>query len=501
MQFADRLDAGRRLAAKLTHIRDQDVAVLGLPRGGVPVAFEVAQALGAPLDVIIVRKLGVPFQPELAMGAIGEDGVLILNRDVIHLARISDVELAGVERRERAVLEAQARRFRANAPRVPLRGRTAIIVDDGMATGSTARAACQVARAQGAARVVLAVPVAPRSAVAEIAGYADEVVCVETPDPFFAVGQWYRDFSQTSDGEVLQLLDLAAKAATSKAEMSKPALQSSDPYTGPDPPPSAVGATPVDPPGQPEATYEGDPPPSAVGASPVDPPGQLGGFDSDPLLYDQDVEVRIGSSNLAGHLSVPAAQRGYVIFAHGSGSSRMSPRDRLVATVLNEAGLATLLFDLLTPAEELDRSHVFDIELLAARLEEVTLWLKARPETRSARIGYFGASTGAGAALLAASKPESSVAAIVSRGGRPDLAGPSLAKVRAPTLLIVGGNDGVVLELNRQAQTQLRCENELAVVPGATHLFAEPGTLEAVASLARDFFVRHLALGASAGLA
>lgn len=500
MQFADRLDAGRRLAAKLTHIRDQDVAVLGLPRGGVPVAFEVAQALGAPLDVIIVRKLGVPFQPELAMGAIGEDGVLILNRDVIHLARISDVELAGVERRERAVLEAQARRFRANAPRVPLRGRTAIIVDDGMATGSTARAACQVARAQGAARVVLAVPVAPRSAVAEIAGYADEVVCVETPDPFFAVGQWYRDFSQTSDGEVLQLLDLAAKAATSKAEMSKPALQSSDPYTGPDPPPSAVGATPVDPPGQPEATYEGDPPPSAVGASPVDPPGQLGGFDSDPLLYDQDVEVRIGSSNLAGHLSVPAAQRGYVIFAHGSGSSRMSPRDRLVATVLNEAGLATLLFDLLTPAEELDRSHVFDIELLAARLEEVTLWLKARPETRSARIGYFGASTGAGAALLAASKPESSVAAIVSRGGRPDLAGPSLAKVRAPTLLIVGGNDGVVLELNRQAQTQLRCENELAVVPGATHLFAEPGTLEAVASLARDFFVRHLALGASAGL-
>jgi len=496
MQFADRLDAGRRLATKLSHIRGQDAAVLGLPRGGVPVAFEVAQALGAPLDVIIVRKLGVPFQPELAMGAIGEDGVLILNRDVIRLARISDVELAGVERRERAVLEAQARRFRASVPRVALRGRTAIIVDDGMATGSTARAACQVARAEGAARVVLAVPVAPRSAVAEMAGDADEVVCLETPDPFFAVGQWYRDFSQTSDGEVLQLLDLAAKAATSKAVLS-----SSDPYTGPDPPPSAVGASAMDPPDQPVRDFQGDPPPSAVGASAMDPPDQLGGLDSDLLLYDRDVEVRIGSTRLAGRLSVPAAQRGYVIFAHGSGSSRMSPRNRLVATVLNEAGLATLLFDLLTPAEELDRSQVFDIELLAARLEGVTLWLQARPETRSARIGYFGASTGAGAALLAASKPESSVAAIVSRGGRPDLAGPSLAKVRAPTLLIVGGNDDVVLELNRQAQAQLRCENELAVVPGATHLFTEPGTLEAVASLARDFFVRHLALGASAGLA
>ena len=192
---------------------------------------------------------------------------------------------------------------------------------------------------------------------------------------------------------------------------------------------------------------------------------------------------------------MPEAAVGVVVFAHGSGSSRHSSRNRYVAAVLNQAGLATLLFDLLSPEEELDRANVFDVELLARRLGEVTAWLRAQPETWELAVGYFGASTGAAAALWAAGDPHAQIAAVVSRGGRPDLAGPRLAAVTAPTLLIVGGQDHTVLDLNRQAKAQLRCENSLAVVPGATHLFEEGDTLQAAAELARDWFTDHLAAG------
>lgn len=181
-----------------------------------------------------------------------------------------------------------------------------------------------------------------------------------------------------------------------------------------------------------------------------------------------------------------------MVFAHGSGSSRRSPRNRYVAGVLNRAGLVTLMFDLLTPAEETDRANVFDIGLLARRLVDVTGWLATQPDTAALPVGYFGASTGAGAALVAAADPKVKVAAVVSRGGRPDLAGASLKNVRSPTLLVVGECDELVLELNRQAQAAIPAECELAVIPRATHLFEEPGTLERVAALARDWFVAHL---------
>jgi len=403
----------------------------------VPVAFEVSRKIGAPLDIILVRKLGVPFQPELAMGAIGEDGVCIVNRNVLRMAGVSEDELAAVERREAKELERRALQYRGGRPRASLVGRVAVVVDDGIATGSTARAACLVARAHGARRVVLAVPVAPPSAIAELADAADEVVCLETPAHFFAVGEWYRDFSQTSDEEVMELLDLSAKRE------------------------------------------------KVPGRS------QTRDCDGSPIR-DEEVAVQVGSTQLAGHLTAPGLLRGFVVFAHGSGSSRRSPRNRVVASVLNEAGLGTLLFDLLTPEEERVRTRVFDIELLADRLTEVTRWLRAQPEAKHARIGYFGASTGAGAALWAAADRPADVQAVVSRGGRPDLAGPKLAEVKAPTLLIVGGLDEVVLELNRQAQGRLRCESELIVIPGATHLFSEPGALEEAANLARDWFVCHL---------
>jgi putative phosphoribosyl transferase len=204
--FTDRRDAGRRLAERLQHLRGTPVVVLGLPRGGVPVAFEVADALGAPLDVMMVRKLGVPFQRELAMGAIAEDGVRVLNDEVVRAAGVTAADLARVEAGERTELARRAAAFRGARPRVPLEGTTVVIVDDGLATGATARAACLAAREHGAERVVLAVPVAPSGWDDQLAGAADEYVCVDAPRRFSAVGEFYRDFSQTTDAEVIACL-------------------------------------------------------------------------------------------------------------------------------------------------------------------------------------------------------------------------------------------------------------------------------------------------------
>jgi putative phosphoribosyl transferase len=210
MVFSDRADAGRQLAALLQDIRGEPVVVLGLPRGGVPVAAEVARALGAPLDVIVVRKLGVPFQPELGLGAVGEDGVRVLNPAVIWDAGVSEADLAAVEQRERAEIDRRARRYRGDRARLSLTGRMAVIVDDGIATGSTALAACRIARALGAAKVVLAVPVAPEDWEARIGAEADLLVSVSTPFGFMAISQFYDDFSQTSDEDVVACLAASA---------------------------------------------------------------------------------------------------------------------------------------------------------------------------------------------------------------------------------------------------------------------------------------------------
>ena len=454
MPFRDRADAGRRLAGLLADLGGPGTVVLGLPRGGIPVAYEIARALGAPLDVILVRKIGLPAQPELAMGAIGEDGVRLLNMDVVGPEQVSEEEFSRVEVAERAELARRAQRYRADWARVPLAGRIAVVVDDGIATGSTARVACQVARAHGAARVILAVPVAPRGTVAALADAADEVICLESPEPFFAIGQWYSDFAQSSDADVVRLLRAAALAR---------------------------GDDPLPPPGP------GGPGRAADGGTPDVPAPEQG--------TDCEVAVAAGPVTLPGHLTVPPGARGIVLFAHGSGSGRNSPRNLFVAGALHVAGLGTLLFDLLTPEEENVRSNVFDIGLLAARLTAATGWVRGQAGLGQLGLGYFGASTGAAAALLTASDPASDVAAIVSRGGRPDLAGPALAGVRAPTLLIVGGLDDRVLALNEESRAHLPAGSQLSVVPGATHLFPEPGALEQVASLARDWLSRYLPRG------
>ena len=215
-----------------------------------------------------------------------------------------------------------------------------------------------------------------------------------------------------------------------------------------------------------------------------------------PGQGEQPVRVTAGPVTLEGGLEVPPGARGVVLFAHGSGSSRHSSRNRYVAGVLQGAGLATLLLDLLTADEEAEDRHSahlrFDIGLLAERVAGATRWLKQDRATAGLAVGYFGASTGGGAALVAAAQRPDTVGAVVSRGGRPDLAGPALSQVRAPTLLIVGGHDFPVIGMNQEAIEQLRCEKRLEIIPGATHLFEEPGALEEVARLAREWFLRHL---------
>ncbi|HET9093431.1 MAG TPA: phosphoribosyltransferase family protein, partial [Acidimicrobiales bacterium] len=259
--FEDRRDAGRRLAAALAGLRGEDVVVLGLPRGGIPVAFEVARGLDAPLDALVVRKLGVPFEPELGMGAVGEGGVTVVNETVVQGAGVSEETLEEVEARERTEVARRSARLRAVRPEVPLSGRTAVVVDDGLATGSTARAACTLARAKGARRVVLAVPVAAESSAASLRDEADEVVVLAEPEYFLAIGQFYRDFSQTSDAEVIALLEESLAAEDARA-------------------PSPA---------------RGDPP-----------------------RVDEEVEVVAAGVRLAGRLVVPTEAEGLVVFAHGS---------------------------------------------------------------------------------------------------------------------------------------------------------------------------------------
>ncbi len=431
MEFVDRRDAGRKLAAQLLPLAAEHPVVIALPRGGVPVASEVARALRAPLDILAVRKLGAPGNPEFGVGAITEDGSAVLNSEIAYRVGMTKELLEATVEREVRELRRRVERYRDGRPRIDVRGRTVIVVDDGLATGLTDLAAVRALRARGAARIVVAVPVGARASVAVVGAEADEVVCVTIPPELLGVGRWYRDFSPVSDTEVIALLT------------------------------SHSGAAP----------------------QPISPPR---------LAKPRELLLNIGDASLAGDLAIPADPHGLVMFAHGSGSSHLSPRNRFVAETVQEAGFATLLFDLLTEQEERRRELVFDIPLLARRLELVARWAIAEPDTSGLPVGYFGASTGAAAALRAAAAAGQIVRAVVSRGGRPDLAADRLACVTAPTLLIVGSRDSEALELNRRAAKMLRCPHRLAVVDGAGHLFSEPGTLETVARLASGWFSDHL---------
>jgi putative phosphoribosyl transferase len=448
VSFRDRSDAGRRLADKVVALGLEHPVVLGMARGGVPVAAELSRALRAPLDVLVVRKLGYPPQPELAMGAIGEGGVRVLNDHVIDQLGVPRSVIERVAAAERRELERRLAAYRAGRAAVAVAGRTVVVVDDGLATGATARAALAVVRGRGAAKVVVAAPVAPPAVVQALGAEADEVVCVEVSERFFGIGQWYDDFHQVSDDEVRRIL---AEAATGD---------------------TVAGA----------AVPEGPRPAHEVERA--------------------EVVVPADGVGLPGYLTIPAGAGAgaLVVFAHGSGSGRDSPRNQEVAAALHQAGLATLLFDLLTPSEAEDRTNVFDVGLLARRLEAAVSWARRQERLGPGEVGLFGASTGAAAALVVAAAGPG-VAAVVSRGGRPDLVPPSeLARVGAPTLLVVGSEDRAVLEANRRALRSL-ANGALEVVAGAGHLFEEPGALAEVGRLATDWFVRHLGAGPAPGRA
>jgi putative phosphoribosyl transferase len=427
--FHDRAHAGRELARSLAAYRDESPIVLGLPRGGVAVAYEVAQALGAPLDVWVVRKLGAPIQPELGMGAVAEGGEVFLDPQIVRLVGASDADVQEVVASKTAEVEERCRRFRHGRDAPDVAGKTVLLVDDGIATGGTARAALRALRRRGPRRLVLAIPVGSADTLEALSEEADDIVCPSPQTDLYAIGLWYEDFEPVEDEDVVELLDFARRQ--------------------------------------------------------VSGPGE------------RPVRVGIEGAELQGDLTLPQGAEGIVLFAHGSGSSRRSPRNRFVARALQSAGVATLLFDLLTEDEEeedaIDAHLRFDIDLLARRLVAATDWTRQQRDTRDLRIGYFGASTGAAAALIAAVERAEAVGAVVSRGGRPDLADAWLERVRAPTLLIVGGDDREVLALNRSALQRLKAPKSLEVVPHATHLFEEPGTLDQVAHLAADWFRGHLA--------
>jgi putative phosphoribosyl transferase len=429
LSFRNRQEAGRALAEELAGMGLEEPLVIGLPRGGVPVAREVVLGLGAELDIGLVRKIGAPDQPEFGLGALGEDGTIVLDEDSVRATGTAAEELAAVIDREKLELERRRVLYRAGRPPVPVYGRTVVLVDDGLATGVTATAAARVMRARGAARVIIAVPVCPPDTFERLADEVDQVVALLTPHHFGGVGEWYADFTQVTDEQVLALLDRSG------------------------------APTPPDP----------------------DPP------------YDQSVPlITSDGAELLADISVPPAPRGLVVFVHGSGSSRLSPRNRAVAESLAQRDLATVLFDLLTPAEAARRDPVFDIELLAGRLVDLILWVGRDQLLGSLPLGLFGASTGAAAALRAAAIVPGQIRTVVSRGGRPDLAGSALGEVDCPVLLLVGGDDHTVLDLNEGAAAVLGPRCELVVIPGAGHIFEEPGKLEMVASLAGDWLSGHL---------
>ena len=436
-RFRNREEAGRALALLLKPLARESPVVVAIPRGGVPVAYEVALALDAPLDVVIVRKLGAPDEPELAVGAIAEGGSVYIDAESVQVLDISREELTSIAERESVELRRRARAYRGARPPRDLAGRTVILVDDGIARGASARAAIRAVRERNPRRLVLAVPVIAPDTVHELRSEVDDLVAVAAPYHFGSVGFWYDDFEQVTDARVLSLLSRA----------------------------------------------RGDPEPRlATPGAPADP---------------EDVSIPCDAGLLQGTLAVPPHATGLVIFARGSRGGRANASDQHVARKLREAGLATLLLDLLTAREEVEDEvsavHRADIAKLAGRLVAVALWATSPRSLRALPVGYFASGSGAAAALQAAAELPHLVRAVVSRGGRPDLAGQTaLVRARAATLLAVGAKDPEVLALNRSAMASLSGERRLSVVPGASHLFEEAGTLDAVARISAAWFRRHL---------
>ena len=415
MRFTDRVTAGKLLVERLRHLQRDDVVVLGLPRGGVPVAAEVARGLGCPLDVILVRKLGLPWQRELAFGAIGEDGVTVLNDDIVRSSGLTSVEIERVEEHELVELERRAHEYRHLHERVPIRGKTAVIVDDGIATGATAKAACAVARGAGAAHVVVAVPVAPAGWESGFVGEADEQMSLFAPADFGSVGYFYDSFEPISDEEVMALLLSSSGAVT-----------------------------------------------------------------------ETDVHEVMGGVAVDAHLVVAPASRAVALFIHGSGSSRASARNLAVSRLLADAGISGVLVDVPTDGPGGD---ALDLSSVVSRLSDISRWISQTSRFAGLPLVLVGSSSGAALAIATAVSLRGSVpvTAVISRGGNLAAVMEVLGEVEFPVLMIVGSKDSLTREQNARACSVIGPTCRLEIVDGASHLFADAGTLETAGRLAARF--------------
>ena len=427
--FRDRHQAAMALVETLQNypLDKTNTVVVGLPRGGVPIASVIAQKLELPLEVICVKKIGYPGNTELAIGATTEAGDVVINSNIKKMANLREDEIEELVEKYTLMAKAKAKRFRKNRPQLNLKNRDVVIVDDGIATGATVEAAIKFLKRIKVNEIIIATPLASKDSVSRLSIQVDKLIALETPSPFISVGRWYRSFEQVNDLEVEKTLELSN-------QMSKNS-------------------------------------------------------------YQVSVTLNCDGQCLDGKLVKVEDEKAWIVFVHGSGSSHLSPRNNWVASELNKASFSTLLFDLLSPQEDLDYAKRFDIKLLSERLVLALKWLIHSDHfSPSTPIGLFGASTGAAAALVAAAKyqDELPIYSIVSRGGRPDLAEfQSLQEIMLPTLLIVGAKDYPVIEYNRKAYKQIY-NSKMQLVTNATHLFDEPGTLEKVAKLTIKWFQHQL---------
>ncbi|MDQ4139780.1 MAG: phosphoribosyltransferase [Bacteroidota bacterium] len=427
MVFANREEAAQLLSQELQAYAGTNAVVLALPRGGVPLGYIIAKNLNLPLDVILIKKIGYPGQEEYAVGAVSLESQ-ILNPEIELPRNYIEEQIEAI----RYELQQRYQKYQGHRKPIDISGKKVILVDDGIATGYTIMAAAQLVRKKNPEQVIIAAPVASPRVLNKLSQLADQVICLQAPPHFQAVGQYYHDFSEVSHEEVVQLLADATKSGKI-------------PYKS-------------------KLSY----------------------------MIKEELTIPISKADLMGNLNLPVNASGMVIFSHGSGSSRHSSRNQYVARVLEEAGLGTFLFDLLTEKEDAVYQNRFNIPLLTQRLTYVTQWLQNQHNITDLPLGYFGASTGAASALGAAANLGEIIKAVVSRGGRPDLAMQDLPKVTAATLLVVGSLDHQVIELNEQAYAALTSKRELTLISDASHLFEEPGKLEQVAQIAKNWFLDNL---------
>lgn len=419
MKFRSRTEAGRLLAARLRQRSWDWPIVLALPRGGLAVGAEIARALDAPLFPLVTRKLD-------HFGAVAEGGALVVDTDAMRREGLDEAALERLTRTERIEVQRRVRLYRHDQPLPPLWGRSAIVVDDGLLSGRSARAAARDLRAAEAAEVVLAVPVACADALPSLEPEFDQVIALQTPQRLGALPEFYVDFPPISDDDVLRILEVARE-------------------------------------------------------QPVRPPS-----------HEQEVSIPFDDDPILATLCIPERASALIVFAPGAEGSRRSLRVRQIAATMRAEGFATLLLDLVTQRR--------DITTVSRRLAAALEWAGDHPDLGPLPVGISGTGLGAAAMLLVAAARPERVGALVSRGGRLELAQQALGRVEAPTLLIAGEHDEAPLQINRRAFRRLQCQRELVVIPGATHHFEEPGALEHVASLATGWFQRHLNPGPSADL-